>query len=192
MHEKTPLHTPALRSETGPVWFSFADSEGSGTHFFTFVPYQRRFLIIRRFSRGDPWGGRESPANRGIRRAIGRPRGGPGPTLPTGAQERPAPPFVQNLRPSGAQLGSLLELVQQIVAVEVSPAVHKHTILWIELPDSVASPVVINEQSARQLVRAQEFYRGSRIQLSLGASLVAHEAHPTSQGKPGHQQQNGS
>src|SRR5882724_4699200 len=93
MHEKTPLHTPALRSETGPVWFSFADSEGSGTHFFTFVPYQRRFLIIRRFSRADPWGGRESPANRGIRRAIGRPRGGPGPTLPTGAQERPAPPI---------------------------------------------------------------------------------------------------
>ena len=60
-------------------------------------------------------------------------------------QDRFHPPSVQNLLPSVAQLAGLLELAQQVISIEVRPAIHEHAILWVELPDYVPSPVVVNE-----------------------------------------------
>src|ERR1019366_6398835 len=65
-----------------------------------------------------------------------------------GHKDRLYLPAVKHVAPAGADLHhGLNRLAQEVVAIEIGAAIHEHAIFRIKLPDGIASPVVVNEDS---------------------------------------------
>src|SRR5664279_1177351 len=96
-------------------------------------------------------------------------------------------PAVKNVSPAGAELHGGLKLTQEVVAIEVGPAVHEDAILGIEFPYRKASPVVVNKDFARLVAGPQEGDRLLGKLFRLTGILVAGKTVPLHQRKDCHQ-----
>src|SRR5208282_5665135 len=99
-------------------------------------------------------------------------------------------PAVKNLSPAGPELYGGLKLAQEVVAIEVRPAVHEYTILGIKFPDGIASPVVVNKDVTGLVAGPQERDSFLRKLLGLAGILVAGESDPLHQCKHTYQNDN--
>ena len=80
--------------------------------------------------------------------------------------------------PPVLELDRVLKLVQEVVAVEVGATIHENPVFGIELPDGIASPVVVNEDVLRIVGGAQERDRVLRKLRGFRSRLVAGQADP--------------
>src|SRR5258708_26832232 len=99
-------------------------------------------------------------------------------------------PVMKNVRPAGPELHGGFELTQQVVAIEIGAAVHEYAIFGIEFPDRIASPVVVNEDSAGLVAGLQEGGSFLGKLLRLAGVLVTSKTDPFYQRKHGHQKSN--
>src|ERR1700674_5167419 len=87
-------------------------------------------------------------------------------------------PAVKNVSPAGPELHCGLKLAQQVVAIQVCAAINEYAIFGIELPDCIASPVVVNEDSSGLVASLQERDRFLGKQVRLAGILVSGKTDP--------------
>ena len=87
-------------------------------------------------------------------------------------QQRFDVPAIQHAAPALPELHRGRELVQRAVAIEVGAAIQKYPIFRIKIPDGIASPVVVNENSAWLVVGAEEGDRFLWVLLRFAGILV--------------------
>src|ERR1700687_184654 len=93
------------------------------------------------------------------------------------------PPAVKNVSPAGPESHHGPNLAQEVVAIEISTAVREYAIFGIKLPDRIASPVVVNENSPGIVASPQERDRLLGKLLRLNCVLVAGKGDPFHQCK---------
>ena len=104
-------------------------------------------------------------------------------------------PVVKNVSPAGPELDGGLKLSEEVFApeigaIEVRSAIHEYAIFGIELPDRIASPVVVNEDFLGLVAGPLERDSFFGKLLRLGSILVAGKSRPLHQCKHSHQHEN--
>jgi len=99
-------------------------------------------------------------------------------------------PAIKNVSPASPELHRGLKLAQEGVAIQVRAAVYEYAIFRIELPDRIASPVIVNENSPRIVAGTQERDSSLRKLLRLAGILVAGKTDPLHQCKHSDQNDN--
>src|SRR5450759_5238319 len=119
---------------------------------------------------------------------IGIEKEGLGQRAGRGHQYRLHLPSVKHVSPAGPESHhGLNRLAQEVVAIKISAAVHEYAILGIKLPDRIASPVVVNENSLGLVAGPPERHSLLGKLLRLVGILVAGKTDPLHQYKHSHQ-----